>query len=254
VPHTLHSIAAHETNTNSNPAFIQNNSDSRFANARLHCYHFTATAFPNPHIQTYGHCYTLEMTIQLGSSPARRNVELKAKLPSLETTRSLVQPLATTRLDDQHQVDIYFCAPQGRLKLRTINKQATQLIWYSRPDSSTSKTSHYVIARIDDPEGVQSALTGAFGVRCRVDKHREIYLCDNVRVHLDTVAHLGDFLEFEAVLDPEMDPVTGHRQIAALRQALSIADADLIQGSYVDLIEANGTAAAQLPLPPISPQ
>ena len=215
---------------------------------------FIAAAFPSPHIQTYGHCYTLEMAIKLGNSPARRNVELKATLPSLEATRSLVQPLATTRLDDQHQVDIYFCAPQGRLKLRTINKHATQLIWYTRPDSSTSKTSHYVIARIDDPEGVQSALTEALGIRCRVDKHREIYLCGNVRVHLDTVAHLGDFLEFEAVLDPEMDPVTGHRQIAVLRQALSITDADLIEGSYVDLIEATGTAAAQPPLPPISPQ
>ena len=194
------------------------------------------------------------MVIESGKSPTHRNVELKAKLPSLEATRSLVQPLATTRLDDQHQVDIYFCAPQGRLKLRTINKQATQLIWYCRPDSSTSKTSHYVIARIDDPEGVQSALTEALGIRCRVDKHREIYLCDNVRVHLDNVAHLGDFLEFEAVLDPEMDPVTGHRQIAVLRQALSITDADLIEGSYVDLIEAAGAAAAQPPLPPISPQ
>ena len=215
---------------------------------------FIATGFPSPRIHTYSHCYTLEMAIQLGNSPARRNVELKAKLPSLEATRSLVQPLATTRLDDQHQVDIYFCAPQGRLKLRTINKQATQLIWYCRPDSSTSKTSHYVIARIDDPEGVQSALTGALGIRCRVDKHREIYLCDNVRVHLDTVVHLGDFLEFEAVLEPEMAPVTGHRQIAVLRQALSITDADLIQGSYVDLLEAAGAAAAQPPLPPISPQ
>ncbi|MEE3371576.1 MAG: class IV adenylate cyclase [Planctomycetota bacterium] len=193
------------------------------------------------------------MPIELGNSPADRNVEVKAQLPSLKATRSLVQPIATSRLADQHQVDTYFCAPRGRLKLRTINKQVTQLIWYCRPDSSKSKTSHYVIARVDDPEGVQSTLTGALGIRCRVDKHREIYLCDNVRIHLDTVATLGDFLELEAVLEPEMDPLIGHRQVAGLCQTLSIRDADLIQGSYVDLMEATGTAKAQIPLPPPSP-
>ena len=193
------------------------------------------------------------MVIESGKSPTHRNVELKAQLTSLEAIRSLVQPLATARLADQHQVDVYFCAPQGRLKLRTINKQAAQLIWYCRPDSSKSKTSHYVIARVDDPENVQSALTGALGIRCQVDKHREIYLCDNVRIHLDTVVQLGEFLEFEAVLEPEMDPLIGHRQIADLCQVLSITDVDLIQGSYVDLMEAVGATAAQIPTPPASP-
>ena len=193
------------------------------------------------------------MPIELGNSPTDRNVELKAQLPSLKATRSLVQPIATSRLPDQHQVDVYFCAPRGRLKLRTINKQLTQLIWYCRPDSSDSKTSDYVIARVDDPEGVQATLTGALGIRCRVDKQREIYLYDNVRIHLDTVTTLGEFLELEAVLEPEMDPLIGHRQIADLRQTLSIKDAQLIHGSYVDLMEASGVATAQLSAPSPSP-
>ena len=186
------------------------------------------------------------MVIDSENSPVHRNVELKAKLPSLEVTRSLVQPVATNRLADQHQVDVYFCAPHGRLKLRTINKQASQLIWYTRPDHSSSKTSHYVIAGVDDPEGVERALAGAFGVRCRVDKHREIYLYDNVRIHLDTLETLGCFLEFEAVLESEMEPLQGQRQIEGLCQLLSISDSDLIQGSYVDLMETAIAATNQL--------
>ena len=54
---------------------------------------------------------------------------------------------------------------------------------------------------IAEPALLKAALTAALGVRRVVDKRREIFLADNVRIHLDDVAGLGTFLEFEAVLD-----------------------------------------------------
>ena len=35
----------------------------------------------------------------------RQNIELKARLASLDDARAVAQPLATERLEDQHQVD-----------------------------------------------------------------------------------------------------------------------------------------------------
>ncbi|MCU0979871.1 MAG: adenylate cyclase, partial [Pirellulaceae bacterium] len=61
-------------------------------------------------------------------------------------------------------------------------------------------------------------------------------LYHNVRIHLDRVVDLGEFLEFEAVLGPEVNADSGHAQVAFLRDQFQIADADLLSGSYADLL------------------
>ena len=190
--------------------------------------------------------YTAGMSLDPENSTVCRNVELKVRVASLDAIRPHVQSLASDRLCDQHQIDIYFCTPHGRLKLRNIMGRESQLIWYSRPDQPGSKTSHYVIARVGDPEGLESALRRAYGVRCTVDKHREIYLFENVRIHLDAVDKLGSFLEFEAVLEPGLDAEHGHQQLDDLRHQLSVSNHDLIPGSYVDLIEGDAGSSQQI--------
>ena len=166
----------------------------------------------------------------------RQNIELKARVVSLDDARAVAQPLATERLEDQHQVDTYFFCRSGRLKLREITGQRNELIWYERPDQEQSKACRYVVVPVDDAAGLKQALTSAWGIRCIVEKYREIYLYHNVRIHLDRVVDLGEFLEFEAVLGPEADAETGHNQVAFLRGQFHIADADLLTGSYADLL------------------
>ena len=53
----------------------------------------------------------------------RTNIELKARLASLETAREVASRLATERLEDQRQVDTYFHCREGRLKLREIGRE-----------------------------------------------------------------------------------------------------------------------------------
>ena len=166
----------------------------------------------------------------------RQNIELKACLASLDDARAVAQRLATERLEDQHQVDTYFHCRSGRLKLREITGQRNELVWYERPDQQQSKACRYQLVRIDDAAGLKQALTSAWGIRCIVEKYREIYLYQNVRIHLDRVVDLGEFLEFEAVLGPDVDTETGHAQVAFLRDQFQIADADLLTGSYADLL------------------
>jgi adenylate cyclase, class 2 len=170
----------------------------------------------------------------MSTNPARRNVELKARLGSLDQARSIAAQVATERLEDQHQVDTYFDCRQGRLKLREINGRRSELIWYDRPDQAEPKPCRYYRIPLPDPALVKQALEAALGIRAIVEKHREIYLAQNVRIHLDRVAGLGTFLEFEAVLDPETSVEQGRQQVEHLRQTFGIPPSDLLTGSYAD--------------------
>jgi predicted adenylyl cyclase CyaB len=69
-----------------------------------------------------------------------------------------------------------------------------------------------------------------------VEKHREIYLYRNVRIHLDEVRGLGSFLEFEAVLGPGVDQVAGQSQLDFLAREFSLDRGDLLSGSYSDMV------------------
>ncbi len=74
------------------------------------------------------------------------------------------------------------------------------------------------------------------GVVNMVRKRREIYLWHNVRIHLDDVEGLGQFLEFEAVLSAEIDDAAGRRQLETLMAQFNIRPEDLLAGSYTDMI------------------
>jgi adenylate cyclase, class 2 len=57
-----------------------------------------------------------------------------------------------------------------------------------------------------------------------------------VRIHLDDVEGLGQFLEFEAVLSPEIDDTAGRQQLEQLIRQFNIQPEDLLAGSYIDMI------------------
>jgi predicted adenylyl cyclase CyaB len=166
-----------------------------------------------------------------------RNIELKARLPSLEAARETAQRLATRRLGLLHQVDTYFHALHGRLKLRQIDGRAAELIAYHRGDATEARASDYTIAPISNPETLKQALAAALGVRVVVDKTREVFLYHNVRIHLDQVRELGTFLEFEAVLDDKIDDAAGRAQVEWLCGQFDILPADHVACSYADLKE-----------------
>jgi len=166
-----------------------------------------------------------------------QNVELKARLKDIEGARRVAAEIATRRLETEHQVDTYFHCQHGRLKLRQIDGLRAQLIWYDRPNLEGPKGSHYHLVPVANPETLKAALAAALGVRKVVDKRREIFLWHNVRIHLDDVAGLGAFVEFEAVLGPEVDEPTGRSQVEQLMRRFNIEPADLLSASYGELLD-----------------
>lgn len=166
-----------------------------------------------------------------------RNVELKARIASRDAARQIAQQIATQQLGTFRQTDTYFHTSRGRLKLREMGQHVAQLIAYHRPDAATPRGSDYDIVPVSDPESLKQALAAVLGIRAVVEKTREVFLYQQVRIHLDEVSQLGEFLEFEAVLSPTVDDAAGEAQLRWLSEQFGIRPADIVPQSYVDLIE-----------------
>lgn len=167
----------------------------------------------------------------------RRNMELKLRLPHLDEARQVARRCATRQEGMQRQEDTYFHCRTGRLKLREIEGQVAQLVWYVRPDTPTARLSSYRLVPVADAAGLKAALADALGIRVAVRKRREIFWYENVRIHLDEVERLGTFLEFEAVLGDADDQQDSLRQLAALADQFGLNPDDRVAGSYADLLE-----------------
>lgn len=167
-----------------------------------------------------------------------RNIELKARLQDRERAVAACQALGAAYQGELHQVDTYFHVLEGRLKLREIEPGEDHLVFYRRPDVPGPKGCDYLIHFVG--RGVRPLLAAALGESAVVEKTRTLYLWENVRIHLDNVATLGTFLEFEAVLSDTLDDADGHRKIAFLQERFGILPEDLLETSYLDMVQAQG--------------
>ena len=70
----------------------------------------------------------------------------------------------------------------------------------------------------------------------RVVKRRELWLLDNVRIHLDEVERIGSFLEFDAVVDSDHDTRSCHETIKHLREVFRMTMGEPVGPSYSDLV------------------
>lgn len=165
----------------------------------------------------------------------KRNVEIKASVTDLTAIEERAAKLADQGPMVLEQEDAFFHCPRGRLKLRRLPGRA-ELIAYERPDAAGPKQSRYVVHPTSDPDGLQSALTLALGVRGVVRKRRTLYLVGPTRVHLDRVEGLGDFVELEVVLAEGQDPGEGFAAAQHLMAELGISKDQLIEGAYIDLL------------------
>ena len=176
------------------------------------------------------------------------NLEFKAQCQSLESLYPRLDDLNATHRETVHQVDTYFHvttkgkdfsiseAYEPRLKLREIDETAEAwLIYYERPNHEASRYSQYQLCEIADPRSLKTLLTAALGVKTIVKKQRELWMFNNTRIHLDTVADLGQFVELETVFQgqTEVEAVNEHHHVKAI---LHLDTTDPVAVSYSDLI------------------
>ena len=171
-----------------------------------------------------------------------RNIELKARLRERAAAVRVCGELGAALQGDLWQRDTYFPVPEGRFKMREIDPGEDYLVYYRRADVAGVKGCDYTIESVN--RSLRKVLCEALGTLAVVEKVRTLYLWHNVRIHLDRVVDLGDFIEFEAVLDERRDDADGVQKLESLQEAFAIETAEIESGSYLDL---------QLPRTRISP-
>jgi len=165
------------------------------------------------------------------------NLEIKAPVSDPEAFRARARALATETVGVDEQLDTYFRVPVGRLKLRESSLSGGQLVPYLRPDDDGPRRADYQVIPVADPGGLKALLAEMLGVHRIVRKRREIWLHQNVRIHLDAVEGLGDFVELEAVFDgsPTAEAEQQH-EVARLMKQLGVEESELIATSYEALL------------------
>src|SRR5438874_2908432 len=126
------------------------------------------------------------------------NVELKAELRDLAVARAICRAASASFILAFDQTDTYFRIPYGRLKKRDTDGEASEYIFYERPNRAGPKLSQFTI--YSEPQALERFGREPLPVWVKVRKHRELWMHANVRIHLDTVEGLGTFLELEALV------------------------------------------------------
>jgi len=184
--------------------------------------------------------------MDLTRAPLRENIELKARLEDPAAALLVCRKLGAAESGRLEQTDTYFSLGRYRLKLREGSDGEASLIGYSRPDDASARKSQYRIHPVKDLAGTKAALTRQWGVKVVVRKSRRLFLWrGRVRIHLDRVESLGDFLEFEALVgaQPSYDEDAAREDVAQLTREFGLRQQDLVAQSYSSMVAALGTPA-----------
>jgi adenylate cyclase class IV len=164
-----------------------------------------------------------------------QNVEFKAELRDPEAARAQCSTLGAEFVGIMEQTDDYFRLSDGRLKKRTAPGEPIEWIFYHRPNHVRPRMSSYTI--LSDAQATRRWGTHSLRSWLTVRKKRELWMFENVRIHLDTVEDLGEFIEFEAMVSKLHDVRACHRTIDELREQFGPVLGEPISHSYSDLME-----------------
>lgn len=175
------------------------------------------------------------LSSDVGAALEGTNLELKARVGSLDAVRERLRSLGAVLQGGERQEDRYFPVPSGRLKLRVSSHDGAHLVAYLRPEEGRFRTSRFQRLPVADPEGLAETLSSMLGTGARVVKTREVWWWRDVRIHLDEVEGRGTFVEFEARLDRIGDPSAAAERLDHLCHALALSDHEALRGSYGEM-------------------
>ena len=165
------------------------------------------------------------------------NVEFKAELRDVAAAEAVCRKMEAQDIGVLEQTDTYYKVPTGRLKKRVCPGEPTEYIFYDRPDRLTPKLSHFTIYA--ESEALRRFGSQPLPEWVVVKKRRTLYLLDGLRIHLDAVEGLGNFIEFEALVSPHQNVAQCHRRIAEMRERFGPVLGEAISCGYSDMLAAN---------------
>ena len=165
------------------------------------------------------------------------NIEFKARSSrNKELEQALLASYGPRFAGEDHQRDTYFHVPHGRMKLREGNIE-NALIHYQRSNVGGAKQSDVILYQHQPDAQLKALLTAALGIKVVVEKRRRIYFVQNVKIHFDEVAGLGQFVEVEAIdADGSIGKEGLQAQCADFARAFGICTEDYMTYSYSDML------------------
>lgn len=166
----------------------------------------------------------------------KKIIECKVKVS--DTTEALANLLKYNPVfkGEDHQIDTYYKATVGRLKLREGNIE-NALIQYSRENLAGTKLSQVVLYKHEPAVALKEILATQLGILVVVDKLRKIFFVDNVKFHFDEVKGLGSFVEIEAIdEDGSLDIDYLQKQCDDYIVSLGLDRAAMQSHSYSDML------------------
>lgn len=170
-----------------------------------------------------------------------QNIEIKAQVENIDPLFERAESLPAVFQWQRQQIDTYFKVPQGKLKLREETGQNAVLISYHRSNVKQPKLSEYQICPTPNAAQLLQVLDAVLPQDVRVEKQRTLYMWKNVRVHFDRVAHLGDFMELEAVLESKAMINASRDAVQFLLEYFAISSSDLVEVGYDELLRDQPT-------------
>ncbi len=163
-----------------------------------------------------------------------QNIEFKAELRDPAVARQQCKVFGAHHIGNLHQTDTYYKLTDGRLKKREAPGEPIEWIYYHRPDSVKPRMSNYSI--LTDDQARRRWGTKSLRQWLIVVKKRELWMVDNVRIHLDDVDQLGKFIEFEAIVSKNRDVKECHLAVNHLREVFGPVMGEPVAPSYCDLM------------------
>ena len=164
------------------------------------------------------------------------NIEIKYRCPDHAALRESAIAIGATPAGVLNQTDTFFRCPTGRIKLRSFGDGRAELIWYDRPDAGETRQSEYVVSPTRDEATLADALARGYGTRGVVRKRRELVMFRNVRIHIDQVEGLGDFVELESVIGEGVDERTAQANLDDLIRRTGMDELEVVPVAYADLL------------------
>ena len=163
-----------------------------------------------------------------------QSVEWKAETRDPSIVRALVRRMGAVHASTVVHTDTYYRVIDGTLLKREIEGEAPEFIHYLRPNEVTPRHTRFTLYS-------QEQAAERFGQRpipvwVLVEKRREIWLLDGVRVHLDSVEDLGSFVELEVLVTPGQSISACEAKIARLRAALGPFVGEPVAKGYAELL------------------
>ena len=165
-----------------------------------------------------------------------QSLEFRCELRDPQTAMGALVRAGASPLVTLEQRDTYFRVPSGVFKRREAPDEPVEYIFYDRRDRLAPHLCQFSI--YDEPQ-----MRLRFGrddppVWRVVCKTRVTLMRANVRIHLDEIERLGQFVKLEALVSPAYNVARCYENVGEIRHILGPTLGEPVTGTYAEMLDA----------------